>query len=249
MSASIPALDPLWWGVLLSCRVLPPVVLVPVFGGERVPLPARLALVVCTAIAVYPELGAFVSAPPQGLRYFGLMLKELAVGAVLALAGSCLLEAFRMGGRWIDELRGARQLSSGLVFFQNQRGTPMEELHLLLACCAFFALGGPAFFLDALRHSLDVLPLDAFPRDPHCGRAAGLLIGLSSAALRAAVSIALPVAGALLGADCLLGFVNRSAPPIPVFFLGMPLRALLGIGVVALTMDQVFGAGSMPWWL
>ena len=61
---------------------------------------------------------------------------------------------------------------------------------------------------------------------------------VTAQAIRMGVSIAFPAAVALLVADMLLGFMNRTAPQIQVFFLGMPLRAVVGILAVILTLDR-----------
>jgi flagellar biosynthesis protein FliR len=39
---------------------------------------------------------------------------------------------------------------------------------------------------------------------------------------------------ALLITDILLGIVGRAVPQMPLYFVGMPLKALLGVGAVLL---------------
>ena len=57
------------------------------------------------------------------------------------------------------------------------------------------------------------------------------------------MALAAPVVVALWLTDLALGLVARAAPPVPVYFLGLPLKGLLAIGVVLL------GLGSLqtPW--
>lgn len=229
-------MDALLLGILLSGRILPVVFMVPVFGGQRLPVPAKLGLVACLVIAVYPQAG-FAGTVSGGLLFYGLLLKELAVGTVLALAGSCLFEGIKMGGEFIDNLRGSAG-AHAYVPQTNQRTSPLGDLHLLLCILVFFAAGGPVLFLRALHTSLVDLPVCAFPEITRCAQAADLALTVSAQAIRMGISIAFPAAVALLVADLLLGCMNRTAPQIQVFFLGMPLRAVAGILAAILTLDR-----------
>ncbi|HUU04215.1 MAG TPA: flagellar biosynthetic protein FliR [Myxococcota bacterium] len=228
-------MEALWWGILLAGRILPVVIMVPAFGGRRLPVPASLALTAVVAMAVFP-LAQTAAAAPGGLRFGGLLLKELAVGTVLALSADCMFEGLRMGGRLIDDLRGASQ-ASALVPQTGKRTSPLGDIYLLLAVLIFFTAGGPGLFLKALLASLTELPLDVFPAAESLGQIGGLALALSAQAIRVGVSIAAPAAAGLLVADCCLGFINRTAPQIQVFFLGMPLKALIGLAVAGLALE------------
>jgi flagellar biosynthesis protein FliR len=59
-------------------------------------------------------------------------------------------------------------------------------------------------------------------------------IAASAKLIEAAIGLCAPAVVALLLADILLGMVGRAVPQIPVYFVGMPLKALLGVGAVLL---------------
>lgn len=230
-------MDGMWWGFVLAGRIAPVIMLVPAFGGQRLPVPVRVALVAAVVMAVHPE--ACPSCPaPGGWVLAGLVLKELCVGTVLAVAACCLFDGLRMGGRLVDDLRGA-SAARALVPHTNEPTSPVADLTLLLGILVFFAAGGPVLFVRALLASLERVPLHALPAVTEGRQAAGMVLGLTAGALHTAVAIALPAGLAVLLADVTLGLVNRTAPQVQVFFLGMPLRALLGLAVVALTLDGV----------
>jgi flagellar biosynthetic protein FliR len=92
-------------------------------------------------------------------------------------------------------------------------------------------------FLQALVKSLTQVPLDSLPAGSDLAGASRLVICLTGEAIRTGVSIAMPAALALFLSDLVLGFMNRTAPQIQVFFLGMPLKAIVGVGVVMLTLN------------
>jgi len=218
---------------------LPVVVLVPAFGGKRLPLQVKIGLSATISMALLALVEPRGS-PPGGLLFLGLLLKEVAIGTVLALAGACLFEAMRIGGQMIDLFRGS-SAASALVPQSGERVSPLGDLHLLLAVSVFFSASGPELFARALLSSFEQLPLDVFPAVGTATEAGELAITLTAQALRMGLSIALPAAFAILAVDCLLGFINRTAPQIQVFFLGMPLRVVVGIAIVALTLEGSMG--------
>jgi flagellar biosynthesis protein FliR len=229
-------MESLWWGILAAGRVLPGLLLIPAFGGRRMPVPVSLGLTVVVVLAVLPSIQG-ESIVPGSVLWVGLLVKELCVGTFFALVGCCLFDALLMGGQLSDTFRGAAQSRSRL-FHASGQASPLAVLHLLLACLVFFQVDGPARFFQVLNDSYLDLPIDSFPASAQWDQVAGLALTLSAQALLFGVSIALPLAGCILCTDLLLGFVNRAAPQIQVFFLGMPLRALVGIVVVALCLER-----------
>lgn len=241
-------MDAVWWALLVAGRVLPGIVLIPAFGGRRVPLPAQLGLAACAVLLVFERTG-FAGATPDGMRWVALLGKELAVGAVLALAASCPFAALRIAGQLVDDLRGASR-TEVVEPTAGGRASPLAVLHLLLACVVFFELGGPVRLVEALGHSYTALPVAAFPDGPLLQRAGELALALTGAALRLGVELAWPAAAAVLAADVVLGFVNRSAPQLQVFFLGLPLRLALGAAAAALCLEPAADAFAGFWaWL
>ena len=219
-------------------RLLPVVALVPAFGGKRLPVPVRLGLTIVLAAGLVPTSFPDEQFPelPGLLIWFGLLLKELAVGAVLALSATCLFEALHIGGQLTDHFRGASQ-STARTLHDDSNTTPLGEFHLLLACLLFFDFGGPGLFLQTLQESLVQIPLQCFPDASNLDGAVSLVLGMSATAITTGLTIALPAGAALLCVDVVLGFANRAAPQIQVFFLGMPLKALLGVMALAVSLD------------
>ena len=72
-------------------------------------------------------------------------------------------------------------------------------------------------------------------------RRTALVVMASSAKLIAdGLALSAPVLVAVWLADVALGLVARAAPQIPVYFVGLPLKGLLAVGVVLL------GLGGLP---
>jgi flagellar biosynthesis protein FliR len=77
-----------------------------------------------------------------------------------------------------------------------------------------------------------------------------LLVVASAKLVESAIGLAAPVIVALLLADLAVAAVARLTPAVPVHFAVMPLRALLGVGVVLLglgALDAALAAGMAGW--
>jgi flagellar biosynthesis protein FliR len=67
-------------------------------------------------------------------------------------------------------------------------------------------------------------------------------IAASAKLIEAAIGLCAPAVVALLLADILLGIVGRAVPQIPLYFVAMPLKALLGVGAVLLGLASLDAA-------
>jgi type III secretory pathway component EscT len=224
------------WG-LWTARLLPAALVFPALAGAHLPRPAVLALAAALSGALLPA-GA---APwPGWPAYLGGLLAELGVGAVLALVAAALLVALRMGGRLADELRGASQAQ--VEEAGGERDTPLGRLYGQLACLAFFTLGGPGACLEALQRSLTWLPLGGLPPAEALVAARELSLGMLASAYELAVGVAFPAALAGLAAELALGFVGRGVQGLPVHFLAAPLKALLALAALALSLEPALAS-------
>jgi flagellar biosynthesis protein FliR len=68
---------------------------------------------------------------------------------------------------------------------------------------------------------------------------ANLAIYSSTELMVAAIALSAPAIVALLLADLVLGAIARMAQQVPVYFVGMPLKGLAGIGILLVGMGGV----------
>ena len=88
---------------------------------------------------------------------------------------------------------------------------------------------------SALLRSYEAIPLTAHARFAGSPAVMARVVIVASAKLiESAVGLCAPAMVALLLTDILLGMVGRVVPQIPLFFVGMPLKALVGVGAVLL---------------
>lgn len=219
--------------LLVLARVAPLTMIVPWIALRGSPPALRVALSVALTVALTPiALTATPALPGDALTFVVALAREVAIGAVFAIATAVPLLALDQAGRAIDAMRGAGQSESTSP--AGEVSSPLGNLHLLLGTVLFLVLGGHRLVIATLGETfLDVPPgsaIAAVELGSFTMGAARIVVS----SLTLAVSFAAPAAVALIGLDAALGIAGRAAPAIPMFFAGMPLRAAVGIGAVLL---------------
>jgi flagellar biosynthesis protein FliR len=235
----------LGWG---AARAMPIAWLIPAFGGPALPVQVRLALGLALSGLCLPLLSGH---PPEapGPLWPLLVARELVVGLVMGLACACWFRASEAAGRLVDAFRGAGS-TDALSPVAGERSSPLASLMLLLAVLVFLEIGGVRHVALALERSYEAIPLSAQPGAPSGAMAAAVVLA-SGKLIESALGLCAPVLVSLVLADLLLGAIGRAVPQIPVQSLGVPLKALLGVGAVLLGLGGIEAAlrGSLAGFL
>lgn len=210
------------WG-LAWARVAPAVALVPAFGLQGLPAPARVALGLALAAGIAPALTPVAASH----GYWALLLVEQAArGLPVALSAAAALWVASMAGGVIDNLRGSREMASLPVVEAGT--TPSGVLLSMLVAMAFLESGGPARVAAALS-------------DPHLAFAGPLTRAAFDLAhgVELAVAVAAPVVAASIVVEVGGALVARAANPAFIQQLLAPLRSVAILGVAALVLDRI----------
>jgi flagellar biosynthetic protein FliR len=227
---------------LAFARLLSFMVVAPFFGGTAVSARVKVAAAAAFVIIVYPSLAT--SLPPGGralpfsaLGFVALLAKEALVGFTLGFVTSLVFEGIQVAGRIIDFQRGAML---GEVFapqLQTQVSA-LGQFNLQFAIVLFFAIGAHRVFIGALLHSFELIPAIRFPHlTAGWTPVAASITALSAGVLAIGVQLAAPAMIALLLTDIFFGLINRAAPQINVFFLGLPVKMLVGVLVILVSLQ------------
>jgi flagellar biosynthetic protein FliR len=113
---------------------------------------------------------------------------------------------------------------------QTQADTPvLAQFHQLAALLIFLQLDVHHWLLRAVVHSFAYLPAGTTPA---AFAAAGGLVRGAGGIFLAGVQIAAPALAATLIADVALGFLGKASPQMPVLFIGLAVKNLLGLAVM-----------------
>ena len=226
-------------GALIASRVLPLSILLPWMSLRGIPPLLRTLVVLALTLALAPLAVAACAELPEGpLALAPALLREVFVGTLFALAAALPLHALEWGGALVDGFRGA-SLSEVRSPGALDATTPLGALYQSLGVAVFLSLGGHRLFLSAFADALVTHPIGtAFASGSllEVSLGASKLVG---AALAIAAGVAAPAALLLILGELSLALLGRAAPQVQVFFLGMPLRAGLGILGTLLAMGLV----------
>jgi flagellar biosynthesis protein FliR len=218
--------------VFIGARVSGLMVFCPFLGSSAIPMPLKASLTLLVTALVYPLRGP-MRLDLNSWQWVGVALSEVAIGLVLGLAANFMMEAPMMAG----QILGVQMGYSLATLFdpQTNADTPvLAEFHRLAALLIFLELDVHHWLLRAVVSSFAYLPAGAAPAT--YAAATGLLHA-AGAIFLAGVQIAAPGLVATLVADVALGFLGKASPQLPVLFIGLAVKNLLGlamlIGVVA----------------
>ncbi len=239
---------------LAAARLTPVVWMVAPLGGPRLPAMVRVGFALLLAAIASPLLAPAAAvhafADASALRLALHLAREVMVGFCLALVASAVFRAAEVAGRLGDTLRGAN-IGEVLVPTADERSSPLGALYLLLATLVFLQVGGVPRLIEALLSSYRAVPVGG-GLNVGAARGAAALVALASARLIASgMALAAPIVVAVWVTDVALGLIARAAPQIPVYFVGLPLKGLLALGVVLLGLGTLEAAlvGEIGAWL
>lgn len=242
IQASIDRAILLW--ALIAARMLPIVQLAPYLGGKAAPQAVKLALTLALTALVYPVIwssGAAEALPSGAFEIAGLLFKELFLGVTFGFVASLVFDAVIVAGQLIDNARGQTQAMSFAPQTPERVSVTGNYLYQL-AIAMFLLIGGHRIFLAALVHSFAAIPPQTIPAlGDHLGAISLGILRLAADSIALGVLLAFPVVAAILLTDLCLALINRAAPQINVYFLGMPIKSMVGVFVVLLTLQLFAG--------
>ena len=221
--------------VLLRCTGF--VVAAPILGHRSVPGPVKAGLIAVLAVTL--ARGAAVSSEAQPMLLAAPV--ELAIGVGLGMTMAAGFAVVDAASRLLSIQMG---LSLGAVFdpVGGEASTPFEPLFAVLAGLLFLALNLHQAVVRILAASFTALPIGgALPWGLY-----GACASLIAIALELAIKVAMPLALILLLVELAVALISRAIPQINVFFLGLPLKILLGVALVAFALPGLLnGMGGV----
>ena len=173
---------------------------------------------------------------PPGVPYTPILaaiaVKEVLIGLAIGLFASLPFWIAENIGNVIDNQRGA---TMGEVY-SPLSGTQVSTMGIFftqIVSTIFFVSGAVFLLLGAIYSSYAIWPVFGGFVTPAHG-ADGYILGTVDGMMRTTVIISAPIIIIMFLATLGLGFVNRTAPQLNVFFLSMPIKSALGIGMLVI---------------
>ncbi len=217
--------------VFTGARVSGLMVFCPFLGSDAVPMPVKAGLTLLLTVVLHPLHGSAMLMP-EPWQWAQVALGEAMIGLVLGLVANFLFEAALMAGQVLGVQIG---YSLANVFNPDTNAdTPvLSQFHQLAVLLIFLQLDVHHWLLRALARSFAYLP-------PGGGTmtlaAVGGLLHAAGGIFLVGVQIAAPSLGATLVADMALGFLGKASPQLPVLFIGLAVKNLVGLTVLIAAM-------------
>lgn len=214
----------------------------PVFGSNSIPLTLRMVIALALGM---PALSlSAVTLPADGLVSVGgvlLIAGEILAGVMIGFVLQMALAATLIAGETISN-----SLGFGFAMMvdptSGQMNTTVGQFLTLLATALFLSADGHLVLAQAIAASYAAIPVgNAWP----AADSIGMIIGFGSAAFSAAVSIALPVAFALVIVQLVVGFIGRAAPAFNLMSVGFPATLLFGLILLAIALPAMADAMAL----
>ena len=219
--------------VLAMARIGGAFAICPALTESMIPGVARRAAVLGLAFLAIPSIkNAMPPGEPNVWMFSLVAFKEALIGFLIGFFSAIPFWIAENVGNFIDNQRGATmgevysplsgaQVSTTGIFFTQ------------IVSTIFFVSGAVLVFLGAIYWSWQMLPIFS----PDLRLAAGtpnLMLGTLDSMIARTFVISAPIIILMFLATIGLGFVNRTAPQLNVFFLSMPIKSALGIAMLVI---------------
>ena len=208
--------DQLWVWLVAMIRPGAAFLAAPIFGASFVPI--QLRAVIALAIGIPGIAAANFHLPPDGL---------VTMAGFVLVAGEVIGNAMGLGfAAMMDPQTG-------------QQNPVLGQFLMIVATLLFLAMDGHLMLARIIVESYHALPPGNAWLSAEALRG---LIFFGAVLFSAGLSIALPVAFAIILVQIVMGLLARSAPQLNLFAVGFPAALLAGIVLLALA-APVLGEG------
>ncbi len=222
---------------LVLARITPLFVVAPLFSSQMVPAQVKTVVAVALSMGMTPIAMHGQTMPTDPLMIAALFVTNALTGLGFSLAVSVVFAAVNSAGALLDVIAG---FSYGQLInpFDGSQGGTLTNIYSMVGLALFIAIGGDAWMLRGIEHTLVLVPLTGAPN------ISSLAAGIDQAAgtiFVSALELAAPALVALLVTDIAFGLVSRVMPQLNIFAVGFPMKIGVALLIVGATMPFLGG--------
>lgn len=203
----------------------------PVLGGDQVPMPIKITLATFITFAIMPTVGETPAIDSfSGLGVL-LVFTQILIGVMMGFILLLVFNAVVMGAETIA-------ITMGLGFAlmtdpANGVQIPVVgQFYQIMATLLFLALDGHHAVLQMMGDSFTYLPVGTLFEIDLLWH----LIAWSKVMFVGALKVALPAIIAMLTVNMVMGIMTRAAPQFNVFSVGFPITMTVGFLIMTATL-------------
>lgn len=223
--------------MLIFCRMSAFFVVAPIFASKTVPSSFKVGISAMIAFLILLIQGTD-QVIPMDLSYVLLIIREVLIGLLMGYVAYLMFTVIQIAGSFIDIQIGFG-IANVIDPMTGASAPVLGNFKYMFATLLFLSMNGHHYLLDAVIRSYNWIPLsnDLFQRI-YSGSLSDFLVRTFSQSFLLAFQMAAPLVVALFLTDVALGFLARSAPQFNVFVIGIPLKIIIGLGVLLILVSS-----------
>ena len=209
---------------------------IPFLDARAIPMMIKAGLAVAATVMVLPNLN--LTAPPligTPLAFALGMVGEVAIGLIIGLAAQLVFTGIQLAGQM-----GGFQMGFAIANVVDPASSlqipVLAQFLNLFALMVFLGLDIHHHFIRAMADGFVRIPLWGAHFEGDLFR---LVMQLVANAFVIAVKVGAPVMVAMLLTSVALGLMARTVPQMQIFIVAMPLKILLGMGFLLLSLPYL----------
>lgn len=235
--------------VLVMGRLSGMIATAPFFSTIQAPYQTKAILVFLVAFIMYPMVAASTSSLVANTvmdlpALTVLMLKEIAIGALIGFCANICFIAVQLGGEILSMQMGL-SISNILDPITQQNIPILGQFYMFIASLTFLFINGHVWLFSSIYDSFKVIPIDY--NFLFTGPLVERIVFLTSQIFNIAFEIIVPIYAVLIITAMILGLTSKALPHMNIFMVALPIKIYIGIALLALFTVQTatFLAGYM----
>lgn len=224
--------------LLIFIRISGIFIFSPFFSSKNVPNIVKIGFTFMFSIIVINVLD-INSLNLKEANYVVLVIKELSIGLIIGFISYVFFSTFYVLGQIIDMETGFAMVNVFDPQFNTQIPV-MGNFYYIMSFLIFLTINGHHLLIKALMDSYKLAPIGKFTIDKNI---AFFMADIVSKSFSIGFRLSIPVITTILLIDILMGVLSRTMPQMNVFVVGMPLKIVVGLVVVMVTLP-LFGVIS-----
>jgi flagellar biosynthetic protein FliR len=217
--------------LIIMLRLLGFFILLPIFSGVSIPNVVKVGFTLLMAGLVFSSGKVTeVVYTSSVVGFVTLCASEFVTGVLLGFVVFLSFSAIYFAGQLIDYQIGFSMVNVFDPVSQIQVPV-MGNLFYLIVCAMLVVTGGLNSFIAAIFYSYDAIVPGAARIVGNTG-AIGFMLELITQFFVVGVKISMPIVGPIIIIDVVLGILVKAVPQMNIFVVGMPLKVLLGLGLL-----------------
>lgn len=224
--------------ILILVRVTSLFMVSPIFGKRNLPSIFKIGFSCMIAVILVNIVNIPASVNLNSMYDFTLVvLKEFIVGVILGYISFLIFTSIYLAGQLIDT-----QIGFGIVSvidpLTNIQVPLTANFYYALAMVIFFTINGHHMLIEALAKSFDIIPIGTAVLS---NTIIPQMVKILEYMFIIGFKISVPIIAAILLTDVVLGILARTMPQMNVFMVGLPLKIIVGLIVIMITIPAFLG--------